>query len=74
LVKGNPGTAWLLDAEEVGTGGENGRGGYGAIDGCLLAVDAGEIDGRGGSSSPNETPNARSFASFSSSTYFFHAA
>lgn len=74
LAKGNPGIAWLLDAEEVGTGGENGSGGYCAIDGCLLVVDAGEIEGGGGSSSPNETPRARSLASFNSSTYFFHAA
>lgn len=70
---GNPGIAWLLDAEEVGNGGENGSGGYCAIDGCRLIVDTGEIDGRGGSSSPNETPSARSLASFSSSTYLFHA-
>jgi hypothetical protein len=71
---GNPGIAWLLDAEEVGTGGENGSGGYCAIDACLLIVDAGEIEAGGGSSSPNETPRARSFASFNSSTYLFHAA
>ena len=70
---GNPGIAWLLEAEEVGIGGENGSGGYCAIDGCLLVVDPGEIDGGGGSSSPNETPSARSFASFNSSTYLFQA-
>ena len=69
LGKGNPGIAWLLDADEGGIGGENGRGGY-----CAIEVDAGEIDGGGGSSSPNETPRARSFASLSSSTYLFHAA
>lgn len=72
--KGNPGTAWLLAADEVGIGGENGSGGYcAALDGCLLFAEAGEMDGRGGSSSPNETPSARSFASLSSSTYRFHA-
>jgi len=32
------------------------------------------MDGAGGSSSPKETPRARSFASLSSSTYFLHAA
>lgn len=73
LGNGNPGKAWLLDAEDVGIGGENGNGGYGAADGCRLSVETGEIDGGGGSSSPNETPRARSFASFNSSTYLFHA-
>lgn len=75
-LNGKPGTAWLLDAEDVGIGGENGRGGY-CIDVCRLIDVAGEIaggGGRGGSSSPNETPRARSLASLSSSTYFFQAA
>jgi len=73
--KGKPGVAWLLDAEEVGIGGEKGSGGY-WCDGCRLIEVAGDIAGGGGgtgSSSPNETPNALSFASFNSSTYFFQA-
>ena len=71
---GNPGIPCALEADDVGRGGENGSWGKCVTDACLLIVDAGEIDGIGGSSSPNETPRARSLASFSSSTYFFQAA
>ena len=71
--KANLGAAWLLEAEEVGIGGEKGSGGYCVTDACLLMVDAGEMDGGGGSSSPNDTPRARSFASLSSSTYLCQA-
>jgi hypothetical protein len=66
---------WLLDADEVGNGGEKGNGGY-CID-CIevwrLMLDAaGEIVGAG-SSSPEVTPNARSLASDSSLTYASHS-
>lgn len=55
---------WLLEADEVGRGGEKGNGGY-CTDGCRLrSVVTGEMDGGGaGSSSPNETPRALSLAS-----------
>jgi hypothetical protein len=63
---GKPGIAWLLDAEEVGIGGENGSGGYcaeGMRDGCE------DIEGAiSGSSPPNETPRALSLASCNSLT------
>ena len=63
---GKPGIAWLLDAEEVGIGGENGSGGYwaeGMRDGCD------DIEGAAsGSSPPNETPRALSLASCNSLT------
>lgn len=64
----------MLEAEEVGSGGENGNDdGQCVMEGWRLMVDPGDTDGGGGSSSPKETPNALSFASWSSSTYFFHA-
>ena len=57
----------LLDADDVGMGGEKGCPGY-WLDGMPLAFE-GDTDGSGlGSSSWLDTPSARSFASFSSST------
>ena len=57
-----------LDADDVGIGGENGSGGYCVTEAWRLMADvAGEIDGGGaGSSSPIDTPRARSLASMSS--------
>jgi len=60
---------WLLAAEEVGSGGEKGNGGY-CIEVRRLTFDtAGEMVGAGSSS----TPRARSLASLSSSTYASHS-
>lgn len=66
---------WLLEADDVGKGGENGRGGY-CIEACLLIFDtAGDfVGGGGGSSSPKDTPSARSLASWSPATYASHSA
>lgn len=65
---------WLLEAEDVGIGGENGSDdGKCVIDACRLMVEPGETDGGGGSSFPKETPSALSLASCSSSTYLFQA-
>lgn len=56
---------WLLAADAEGIGGENGNGGY-CIEACRLIFDtAGDTTG---SSSPKETPKARSLASASSLT------
>jgi len=58
----------LLVADEVGSGGENGNGGYCVIDACLLISEPGEMEGGGGgSSSPIDTPSARNFSSINSS-------
>lgn len=70
-----------LEAEDVGIGGEKGRGGY-----CVIVARRlrpcgwGEVDeggrgagGGGGSSSASETPSALSLASVNSSTYLFQA-
>ena len=63
---------WLLAAEEVGSGGEKGNGGY-CIEVRRLTFDtAGEMVGAV-SSSPRETPRARSLASLSSPTYASHS-
>jgi hypothetical protein len=66
--KGNP-CGPALVADEVGIGGEKGKGGY-WFGVCLLKFEgAGEIDGGGaGSSSPKDTPSALSLASFNSLT------
>jgi hypothetical protein len=69
--KESPCTAWLLEADEVGKGGENGSGGY--CDAWRLIEEDGEIEGGGWSSSPPETPRARSWASCNSATYFSQA-
>lgn len=56
---------WVLAAEAVGNGGENGRAGY-CVDDCRdMFGMAGDTTG---SSSPKDTPKARSFASASSCT------
>lgn len=65
---GYPGRAWLLDADDVGIGGEKGSDGY-CTDACREGlVVGGDTDGSGGSSSAKDTPRARSLASWSSST------
>ena len=65
--KGKPIAAWLLEADDVGIGGEKGNAGYWA-EGCLLGPEVGGEGGAGGSSSAKETPSARSLASCSSFT------
>jgi hypothetical protein len=64
---------WLLAAEEVGTGGEKGNGGY-CIEVRRLILDTtGEIVGAA-SPSASAPKRALSFASLSSSTYASHSA
>ena len=57
-----PIAAWLLEADEAGSGGENGLRGY-CAEACLLGLVVGGEGGAGGSSSAIETPRARSLAS-----------
>lgn len=62
--KGKPLEGWLLEAEEVGIGGEKGKDdGKFEIEGWRLMLEPGEMDGGGGGSSLEETPSALSFAS-----------
>lgn len=65
---------WLLAADDVGIGGENGNGGY-CIDvlRLMFGFEIADVGTGMGSSSPNDTPRARSLASESSRTYASHS-
>ena len=59
---------WLLEADEVGSGGENGNGGY-CMEACRLILETAGDAVEAGPSLPRVTPNARSLASDNSLTY-----
>lgn len=73
MLNGKLGIVWLFDVEDVGIGGENGRGGY-CIDVCWFIDVVGEIvggGGRGGFLLLNEMFRVWSLVLLSLLMYFF---